>query len=46
MSFPLITAYRIISIPLDALHYFSIAFIFHLKNSQLILRHLADDACS
>ena len=41
MSFPLITAYRIIGMTLDDLHYFGIAFIFHLKNSQLILRHLA-----
>lgn len=41
MSFPLITGHRIMRMTLDDLHYFGIALIFHLKNSQLILRHLA-----
>ena len=40
-SVPLITGHRIIGMTLDDLHYFGIALIFHLKNSQLILRHLA-----
>ena len=41
MSFPLITGHRIVGMTLDDLHDCGIALIFHLKNSQLILRHLA-----